>query len=55
MLRALELFEITSSMREPVSVKAVARIVNEPPSSTLRLREEPLRLLHGVRIETARE
>src|SRR5205823_2499661 len=28
--------KITSSMREPVSIKAVAMIVSEPPSSMLR-------------------
>ena len=28
--------KITSSMREPVSISAVARIVSEPPSSMLR-------------------
>jgi hypothetical protein len=32
----LELFEVTSSMREPVSTSAVAMIVSEPPCSMLR-------------------
>ena len=28
--------KMTSSMRDPVSTRAVARMVSEPPSSTLR-------------------
>jgi len=34
--RAFESWKINSSMRDPVSTSAVARIVSEPPSSILR-------------------
>ena len=37
--------KITSSMREPVSISAVAMIVRDPPSSILRAFEKPLRPL----------
>ena len=48
--------KITSSMRLPVSIRAVARIVRLPPSSTSAGgAEEALRLLHGVGVETAGE
>jgi len=36
MLPCLELFKMNSSIREPVSTSAVARMVSDPPSSMLR-------------------
>jgi hypothetical protein len=43
-------------MREPVSTSAVAMIVSEPPSSTLRAgAEEALRLVQRVRVDAAGE
>src|SRR5581483_9577645 len=44
--------KMTSSMRLPVSISAVAMIVREPPSSTLRA---AARKLEGVGINTAGE
>jgi hypothetical protein len=47
--------KITSSMREPVSTRAVAMMVSEPPSSMLRAAEEALGLVQRVGVDAARE
>ena len=41
--------KIMSSMREPVSIKAVARTVTEPPPSTLRAMPKNLRGISSAR------
>ena len=48
--------KITSSMREPVSMRAVATMVREPPPSMLRAApEEALGALQGVAVHAAGE
>ena len=48
--------KMTSSMRLPVSMRAVAMIVRLPPSSILRAApKRTLWPLQGIRIDTARE
>ena len=48
--------KITSSMREPVSMSAVAMMVSEPPSSMLRAApKKRFGLLQRVRVDAARE
>ncbi len=48
--------KMTSSMREPVSISAVARMVSEPPSSMLRAApKKRLGLLQGVGVDAAGE
>ena len=48
--------KITSSMRDPVSIKAVAMIVSEPPCSIFRAApKKRLGLCKGIGIDTARQ
>ena len=48
--------KMTSSMREPVSISAVAMMVSEPPSSMLRAApKKRFGLLQRVRVDAARE